>query len=251
MPNPEGKFTPESAHSDLNKEQLRTEESWDNRFSRDKGWREGTEPVPYLMSYIENHPDEIPNDAAILDLGCGNGRNLVPLAEKEEKEYRLTGIDISGEGLNRTRERLDEKNLKAELKKGACTDLSEISDESQDLVFSMGVIHHNRWEGIQQSFAEVKRVLKPGKSFVFSGRSINDTDTPREQIEDHGFTARDTEGNKEGVIQHYFTEEELRELAEENKFEIVKEPEELTWPRDEYKDRVQARWQVVYRKKEN
>lgn len=224
----------------------RAESSWDKKF--EKGWREGRGPDQRIMDFVEAHSDELLRGSNILDLGSGNGRNLVPLIKEG---FNVTGVDISDVGLEKTQERLDQEGLTAKLVKGETRKFDGVDNESQDLVVSFGAIHHNRWQGVQESFAEVSRVLKPEKHFLFLTRSTKDTDTPdKEQIADHGFTAMDKSGNKEGVVQHYFTEDELKQLAEENNFEIVREPEESLYPNKNDSNKVKARWYVVYRKKE-
>ena len=64
-------------------------------------------------------------------------------------------------------------------------------------------------------------------------------------MEDHGYTAQDTEGKKKGVDQHYFSRDEIDELAEKYGFEVVGEPFESRekW---EHKKGIKAHWNVVF-----
>lgn len=221
----------------------RTEEAWDMK--HEEGWHRKQSEEPFLKNFIEERKEEIGQE--ILDIGSGRGRNLIPLAERG---YNVTGLDISKEGLRRTKERLLESELEADLVQGKTSELP-FEDKSFDFVFSIGTIHHNKWEDIEKSFKEANRVLRDDKYFLFQGRSVKDNDRPKKQVEDFGFTAVDTEGNKEGVIQHYFTEEELIKLAGENGFEIVAKPVEEIQERKEEPDRKRARFWVVFQKKEN
>lgn len=50
-------------------------------------------PTARVLALIEEH---IPIDAHILDVGCGQGRDAVPLARRG---YRVTGIDIASSGI--------------------------------------------------------------------------------------------------------------------------------------------------------
>lgn len=214
---------------------------WDSKFER--GWHEGSGSPRFFTEYVDAHKEELGH--LVLDLGCGRGRNLVPLVEQG---FDVTGLDFSKSGLDETKRALDQKDLDAKLVQGKTTELP-FEDNSFDFVVSIGVIHHNTWEDIQKSFKEVGRVLREGQTFLFQGRSTKDNDRPRKQIDDKGYTAVDTQGLKQDVVQHYFTKDELQELADENGFEIVQGPEETNHIRRDNPDRNRARWWVVFRKK--
>ncbi len=49
------------------------------------------EPYPELMDFFKNFPDR----GKLLDLGCGQGRNAIPLVQLG---YEVTGIDNSKVG---------------------------------------------------------------------------------------------------------------------------------------------------------
>lgn len=216
-----------------------TAASWDRRF--ESGWFEG-KPSTSLMAFVARRRDQI--GTRVLDLGCGRGRNLVPLVQQG---LEVVGLDLSARGLSIARQRLSRANLSAELVQGGTSSLPFGCDRF-DFVFSIGVIHYNRWNGILESFAEVKRVLRPRGLFFFTGRSIHDTTHPRQPIEDHGLTAVDLEGSNRGVVRHYFTAEELIELAGEQDLEIVNGPRERLRPKQGAPRRVLGRWRVVFRK---
>ncbi|MEW6102884.1 MAG: class I SAM-dependent methyltransferase [bacterium] len=74
-----------------------------------------------------------------LDAGCGTGVCSLALSEKAEK---VMGVDISGECINTAKElanKLNRNNI--EFKKASLLELP-FKDETFDLVFSWGVIHH-------------------------------------------------------------------------------------------------------------
>ncbi|MBI2355784.1 MAG: class I SAM-dependent methyltransferase [Candidatus Doudnabacteria bacterium] len=173
----------------------------------------------------------------VVDIGCGKGRYTKFL---EDKGKQVVGIDISEEMLKGARA----AGVQADLRQGISSQLP-FEDGSFDSAVSIGAIHHNMWVDIQKSFSEAARVLKPDSIFVFQGRSVKDTMSPRQQVADYGYTAVDTEGDKRG-IQHYFTLEELQELARQNDFEIEGEPKEILENRN---GKVWARWWVIFKKK--
>src|SRR3990167_5749534 len=173
----------------------------------------------FFTKFFREHRDKIRD---ILDIGCGSGRYLIPMVQDGKQ---VTGLDISDEMIVEAQTHLN------------------FPEESFDFVLAKGSIHHNTFAGIQQSFGEIARVLRPGMFFLFQGRSTNDPGLkPSELIPDVGSTAQGVKFGEEGVIQHYFIKEELEQLAQENGFEIVTGPEEQVQPKKH------ARWWVVYRK---
>ncbi len=191
--------------------------------------------------FYQNHKTEW-KDA--LDIGCGEGRFLIPMLQDG---LNVTALDIANDRIERAKINLEKAKdvLKGnvQLVQGESKNLSFADNESVDYIFAKGTIHHNNWEGILQSFKEVKRVLKSGGIFTFQARSTKDSALSHsEKISDVGVTAIDFR-DKIDVIEHYFEEDELQQLAQENGFEIVVGPEERI------KDDGNARWWVVYKKK--
>ncbi len=65
-------------------------------------------PIPELIEYFSSRK----NKGKLLDVGCGQGRNLIPLAIDG---YETTGIDISQLGLSQINEIARERNLAIEV----------------------------------------------------------------------------------------------------------------------------------------
>jgi len=99
----------------------------------------------------------------ILDYGLGTGANLIHLAQLG---YNLSGIEISEHALQKTRVRLEEKGLNAELQ---CLEpglpLPWASD-SFDAVIAWQVLYYNNWDSWRAVFRELDRVLRPGGVFI-------------------------------------------------------------------------------------
>jgi ubiquinone/menaquinone biosynthesis C-methylase UbiE len=217
-----------------------TQASWDEKIKA--GWGKEKPPTPFLMDFIEKHRQEI--GPMVLDLGCGPGRNVIGLAKEG---FKVTGLDLSRTALEETDGRLKENQLEADLVEGASNHLP-FNDKSFDFVVSIGSIHHNRWSEIVKSFNEVNRVLTSRGYFLFQGRSVNDNSAARRALEDFGCTTVDLSGSKAGVVQHYFSKEELLKLAEENDFEVIFEPKEIIKPLEADPNLQRARWWAVFRK---
>lgn len=182
----------------------------------------------------------------VLDIGCGTGVYAVRLAQEG---FSVTGIDPSEEMRRVALETAATNGLDLRILAGESTSLP-LADNSIDVVVSVGAIHHNRWSGIEQSFAEISRVLRPGGYIFFQGRSVDDTVVERAPVQDYGYTARDVRGDREGLLVHYFTEQELLELGERNGFEVVMRPRKKSrmWRNNPHKHKV--RISIAYRKKE-
>ena len=62
-------------------------------------------PWEQCVKFISN----LPKKSTVIDLGCGNGRHLIPCAEQCKK---TVGIDISKNLLNIVKKKIKEKKLK-------------------------------------------------------------------------------------------------------------------------------------------
>lgn len=101
----------------------------------------------------------------IVDIGCGGGRNLVPLAKKNAD---VIGVDISNEMLNYAekfaRKNFCLKNIKLIQANGWETGLPS---NTSDFVLVVGILEHVPNKYRKLILKEVKRILKPkGKSCI-------------------------------------------------------------------------------------
>jgi len=191
----------------------------------------------YLVEFIKQRREEMGKQ--LLDIGCGTGRNYIPLVEEG---FDVTGLDISPVGLQILKEQLEEKRLSAKLVMGKSSELPFDSD-SFDFVLAHGSLHFGTWNEIENNFAEVWRVMRPKRYFLFEVRSRNDATKITQRMDDKGYTAIDFTG----LLMHFFTKEELLELAKENRFDIAMGPIENSRPRrPPMGDKFQ--WYVVFRK---
>ncbi len=177
------------------------QEAWQERA---QDWRAEGQPHSFFTGFVEAHRAEMGSE--MLDIGCGNGIYLLPLAANG---FHVTGVDISTNMLAAAKAKLEAAGVAAdtvELKAGT-TDALPCPDQSFDSAISFGVFHFNDWDGIQKSFSEASRVLKPGSYFLLQVRSVNDADRDRVRVADTpgGFIATDVSGGMKDVEQHYFT----------------------------------------------
>lgn len=108
---------------------------------------------PYIVNFARF------DDSAgkrVLEIGVGLGADHQRFAQAGA---HLTGIDLTKRAIEHTRHRLAVFGLISQLATGDAENL-ELSDESFDLVYSWGVLHHS--PDTQKAINEVHRVLKKG-----------------------------------------------------------------------------------------
>ncbi len=226
--------------SDLSSQEQLRNDYWSEQAKN--GW--GSKgPDPFVTDFFREHMQELDTRERriVVDIGCGTGDNVIFFAQNG---CEVIGIEPAPLMRERALQAVVAAGQQAKIIDGESSSLP-FKDTSVDLVLSLGVSHHGMWKSAQRDVAEIARVLKPGGYTLFRVRSVHDTHIAHEQIEDVGFTARDIEGIKKGIIQHYFTEEELRQLGKDSGLEIVGNPSERV---QQFGPRQRVRWRIVYRK---
>lgn len=208
-------------------------EYWENEFKN--GWKNGHKPNNHLLNFLKLYQP----GKSILDIGCGDGRHLVIMAMMG---YRMTGLELTENGILTTRKKLDDLDLVSHIVKGDFHYLP-FKDASFDAIISIQALHYNDWAGATKSFSEISRVLKKGGYFFFRARSDKGHWRPSDEvIPDKGITRREYRGpEKFVVIVHDYTFSELRELAQKNYMQII---EAL----DEDNEGQPGQWNVVFKK---
>lgn len=181
-------------------------------FYNDKKGRDILYPEPDVVRFILSNFNR---RSKIADLGCGGGRHVKLIAEKN---HIPVGVDISKVSMGVVKERMNNE-YKYYL---ACADLAALpfAEDSFDGLISVGgVLIQNTYEMITQIISEIYRVLKvDGLAFIDFFHPEDATYGFGEEIERNTFLTpgRDLYINKEDttpdVIQHFSTYEELEEL---------------------------------------
>jgi SAM-dependent methyltransferase len=97
----------------------------------------------------------------VLEIGLGEGADSESLIRRGA---RWSGVDLTAESIGRVRTRLTLRDLPFEnLRQGSVLDLP-FADNSFDMVFSHGVLHHV--PEIKQAEKEIHRVLRPDGELV-------------------------------------------------------------------------------------
>ena len=127
---------------------------WAGRYERSPLQRLIFEPVHRVM--LEVAASEVPDAAAILDVGCGTGR-LLRAASEVFPNARLEGVDAAGEMVRQAQALLPaDSRIRVQQ---AVAERLPFADGSFDLVFSTMTFHH--WADQRRGVAEVARVLRP------------------------------------------------------------------------------------------
>ena len=111
----------------------------------------------------------IPEDAHVLDAGCGGGANIKKLLTKCPKGT-VTGIDYSEVSVAKSR-KINAKAIAADRCEVLQASVSELpfGDDIFDLVTAFETIYF--WPGLTDCFQEVYRVIKPGGTFFICNES--------------------------------------------------------------------------------
>jgi len=108
----------------------------------------------------------LPRRVRLLEIGCGRGAALVPLA-RCCAPARLVGMDIDGAALATATSHLSDHGVNCDLLLADVRSLP-FDDRSFDLVVDFGTCYHiSRPE---EALAEVQRVLAEGGHFVYQTR---------------------------------------------------------------------------------
>ena len=113
--------------------------------------------VPALIAALR-----LPRRARILEVGCGRGVALVPLATIA-LPARLVGLDVDAALLAEARERLERRGVAADLVHGDVRALP-FPDGAFDVVVDFGTCWHIA--DPERALREIARVLAPGGRFV-------------------------------------------------------------------------------------
>ncbi len=109
-------------------------------------------------------------DKDVLEIGVGMGADHLEWARARPRS--LTGIDLTDRAIHFTADRLDLYGLHSDLRAADAENLP-FPDESLDIVYSYGVLHHS--PDTARAIQEVHRVLRPGgtaKIMIYHARSI-------------------------------------------------------------------------------
>jgi SAM-dependent methyltransferase len=147
--------------------------------------------------------------ARALDLGCGNGRNLIFLAQTYG--MRGVGYDISSEAIKLASRA--SKDLPIIYTARSIEGTIELADSSIDIVLDMMTSHFLKEKERELLRKEVLRVLKPGGWLFFKSFLADQDLHVRRLLKESPADEKDSYIHpKFGVYEHVWTEESLHEF---------------------------------------
>jgi ubiquinone/menaquinone biosynthesis C-methylase UbiE len=125
-------------------------------FERVETHRYAVEPYIHSAAQFTRHHGKM-----ILEVGVGAGTDHLQWARAGAICH---GVDLTQAAIDTTRARLDMYGFKSQLTRLDAEQGLPYPDETFDLVYSWGVIHHS--EKPETILAEIRRVLRPGGAFI-------------------------------------------------------------------------------------
>lgn len=144
----------------LDERDSKSEETWDSiaesfDLTRRKAWMQ-------CIDFI----DTLSKTDMVVDLGCGNGRHLLPCAEQCKQ---VIGLDISKELLGITKKKLKEKELDNTILLHADMTNIPLKNDTVDSILFIAALHNVKGNDRRiQSLKEVKRILKKDGTALIS-----------------------------------------------------------------------------------
>jgi 2-polyprenyl-3-methyl-5-hydroxy-6-metoxy-1,4-benzoquinol methylase len=151
------------------------------------------EPYPELIAFFSKYP----KDGKILDLGCGQGRDSIPLARLK---FDVTGIDNSKVGIEQMNQIAETENLKLN---GIITDIFRLDNFYEyDYIVLDSMFHFAKNDRIKET-EFIKKVISNIKKGCLVIFCIQDT------------------GKKVEILKDIIELEEKVDLIENKKFKYV------------------------------
>jgi SAM-dependent methyltransferase len=216
---------------------------WDEEYRR--GRYAGEAPLPFVRTIVQVlRGSGLAGGAPGLYVGCGNGRNYLPLVDAG---LNLYGLDLSAEALRQLAAR--RPGLSARLLQGDFQDLEPPGRLAY--LIAIQVFQHGTQADAVRFFERVGTLLVPGGLFFLRVNSASTQVVRRhtviEQAEHGGFSVQYLEGPKDGMAIHFYARSELDTLTRA-RFVTVADPREDIIHRAPPEHGFWAQWEAVYRR---
>jgi len=186
---------------------------WNKEYLTSEHLALSTEPAEDLQKFVRflerQTKREILNiRSTVLDLGCGNGRNLIYLAEN----FGMKGIgyDISDVAISEAKQA--SRDLPIEYEVRSIAEPLPLRDESVNMALDMMTSHFLRSAEREALRAEILRVLRHQGWFFFKSFLAEEDLNVKRLLHDHPADEPNSYIHPElGVYEHVWTEDELHD----------------------------------------
>jgi SAM-dependent methyltransferase len=181
-----------------------------------------------------------------LYIGCGNGRNYLPLVDAG---LELIGLDLSPESLRQLT-----KRRPACADRLRCMDVRAYAAEKRlSYIIAIQVLQHGTEADVVTYFAKVRTLLQPGGLFFLRVNAASThIDYPHTVVDRNAFgglTIRYEAGPKQGLPVHFYSYDELVRLTEAA-FEPVLAPREERIMRRPPQTGFWTQWEAIWQKQD-
>jgi hypothetical protein len=219
----------------------RAAERWDEEYRR--GRYAADPPLPFVGEILETLARRPALRAgAGLYVGCGNGRNFLPLADAG---LTLWGLDVSAEALRQLAARRPDHAPR--LRHGDF--LAEPPATAFAYLVALQVFQHGRRADAEGYFGRTRALLPPGGLFFLRVNSAATEVSHRHVVVETGdlggFTVEYREGPKQGMAVHFYGRSELDALTAGG-FRCVRAPHEDVTHRAPPQHGSWAQWEAIY-----
>ena len=122
----------------------------------------GLEPAAFLDELLEITGRD-PKELSVLDIGCGEGKDAVYMAERGCK---VTAFDITESGIRKTKALAEKRGVKVD---AFVADINDFQvDDTFDVVYSTGTIQYLFDDRIEPFFEKVKKMVNVGGYVYFN-----------------------------------------------------------------------------------
>ena len=226
----------------MNKENTASKQ-WDKEY--ENGRYRNDSPIKFvskIKEIIEKSQNHSKGNG--LYIGCGNGRNYIPLVRSC---LNIVGIDISHVAIKQLSEKVPKFSDKLQ-----CVDFADYSSaEPFDYIISIQVFQHGTEEQIRKYFEKTLQLLKSGGLLFLRVNSVS-TEIHFKHIvietnSNGGFTIQYMDGPKKDLNIHFYSLQELNKLCKD--FDCIIPPYEDITKRIHPKTDTWSQWELVLRKK--
>jgi SAM-dependent methyltransferase len=219
--------------------------SWDSVYIPGSKYQ-NEPPLPFTNLILETLNKEHLLKGKGLYIGCGNGRNYIPLTQNG---LDLIGLDISSVALKQISDKFP--NLKDKLIHSSFSEYKSL--QLFDYIIAIQVFQHGNYDEVMNNFRKVSSLLKPGGLFFFRNRS---TDSPTvekyeiiEKTDLGGFTVKYLSGSKKDLEIHFLSEGEVNQLPKHSLKPIIP-PYKVKTERRPPKSGTMVHWEGIWRKED-